>query len=58
LADWECLERTVVPILGSLLDNEDDLEKFVLNKVEGLLAMKEAADAQQQKQQEEMAEGF
>jgi hypothetical protein len=37
VADWECLERTVLPILGSL-DNEDDLEKFILNKIEGFLA--------------------
>ena len=40
VTNWECLERTVLPILGSL-DNEEDLEKFVLNKVEGLMAIKE-----------------
>lgn len=43
LSDWECLERTILPILGSL-DNEEDLEKFVLNKVEGLVTIKEASE--------------
>lgn len=40
LENWESLERSVVPILVSL-ETEEDLEKFVLNKIDGFLAVKE-----------------
>uniref|UniRef100_A0A915NFM3 GRAM domain-containing protein n=1 Tax=Meloidogyne javanica TaxID=6303 RepID=A0A915NFM3_MELJA len=40
IKDWDVLEQTIMPVLNALEDNEEELCKFVLSKIEGLLASK------------------
>jgi len=41
LKDWEWIEKNILPTLGSF-DNEEDVRRFVLTKIEGLCSLEES----------------